>query len=159
MRRVALASSAIGCAAAVLTGCGSSSGSPTIPTVTTASIGANGTVLVDGSGHALYMFVPDKRTSVTCVGACAGTWPPLFTTGSGTSAAKAGTGVQASLLGTDKSPSGGLVVTYDGWPLYTYAADLEGAQAAGQAVDLNGGYWYLMKPDGVPLVPAGSPPA
>jgi hypothetical protein len=54
-------------------------------------------------------------------------------------------------------PSGGRVVTYAGWPLYTYQSDVQPAIAAGQGVNLNGGYWYLLRPDGTPLVPAGDP--
>jgi hypothetical protein len=72
---------------------------------------------------------------------------------------RAGTGTEAGLVGTDPDRSAGRrVVTYGGWPLYTYVADLQPGFATGQAVDLDGGYWYLMQPDGRPLVPAGSPP-
>lgn len=157
MSRVTGAALVIGCVAGLLAGCGAASTHVSPPTVKTANIGSYGTVLVDGDGHPLYMFVPDHQKSVTCVGACAGTWPPLFTPHTGSAAATAGTGVDAAKLGAAKSPAGGEVVTYAGWPLYLYAADLAGAQAAGQAVDLNGGYWYLLRPDGQPLVPTGSP--
>jgi hypothetical protein len=69
----------------------------------------------------------------------------------------AGTAVSADLLGTDRNPSGGRVVTYNGWPLYTYANDVQPGQTTGQAIDLNGGYWYVMRPSGKPLTerPAG----
>jgi predicted lipoprotein with Yx(FWY)xxD motif len=40
------------------------------------------------------------------------------------------------------------VVTYKGWPLYTYVADTAPGQATGQAVNLNGGLWYVISPDG-----------
>lgn len=138
-----------------LAGCGSSK--PTAPpTVKTATIGGLGIVLVDGQGNTLYMFVPDARRGVTCTGACAGTWPPLKTAAGKT--AQTGSGVQAALLGADKSPDGSTVVTYNKWPLYTYAADINPGDVVGQALDLNGGYWYVMRPDGSPLVPRGSPP-
>lgn len=140
-------------ALATLAGCGSKPVTP--PTVKTATIGGLGTILVNGQGHTLYMFVPDARRSVTCTGTCAGIWPPLKTAPGKT--AKAGPGVQASLLGTD--PSGtSTVVTYDKWPLYTYAADINPGDVVGQALDLNGGYWYVLRPDGTPVVPHGSPP-
>lgn len=138
-----------------LAGCGSSKPT-TPPTVKTATIGGLGTVLVNGQGNTLYMFVPDARREVTCTGACAGTWPPLKTAAGKT--AQAGSGVQAALLGADKSPDGSTVVTYNKWPLYTYAADINPGDVVGQALDLNGGYWYVMRPDGSPLVPRGSPP-
>ncbi|MGH3743681.1 MAG: COG4315 family predicted lipoprotein [Mycobacteriales bacterium] len=138
----------------VLAGCGSKPVTP--PTVKTATIGGLGTILVNGQGHTLYMFVPDARHAVTCTGTCAGTWPPLKTADG--KPAHAGPGVQATLLGADPSPGGGTVVTYDRWPLYTYAADINPGDVVGQALDLNGGYWYVMRPDGTPVVPHGSPP-
>ena len=42
---------------------------------------------------------------------------------------KAGGTAKTALLGTDKNPSGGRVVTYNKWPLYTYSGD----SAAGEA--------------------------
>jgi hypothetical protein len=49
------------------------------------------------------------------------------------------------------------VVTYAGWPLYTYVADVSPGMATGEGINLNGGPWDLMRPDGSPLVPAGQP--
>jgi Secreted repeat of unknown function len=43
---------------------------------------------------------------------------------------------------------GGRVVTYDGWPLYTYLGDASPGHAAGQGNDDGGGYWYAMRPSG-----------
>ena len=109
-----------------------------------------GTVLVSAHGYALYMFEPDNRRQVTCTGLCAATWPPLRLAASATLAA--GPGVRQSLLGSDTSPAGGRVVTYNGWPLYTYTGDVQPGQITGQAIDLNGGAWYLVRPSGAPLV-------
>jgi predicted lipoprotein with Yx(FWY)xxD motif len=149
----------VGATAAVvlaLAGCGShSSGqTPAHAGIDTAVVGNLGRVLVDDRGRTLYVFAPDARHHVTCTGACAGSWPPVFSTGT----AKAGGGVTASLLGADPDPAGGSVVTYGGWPLYSYVADVAAGLATGQALDLNGGYWYAMAPDGTPVVPPGSPP-
>jgi predicted lipoprotein with Yx(FWY)xxD motif len=109
-------------------------------------------VLLTGSGFALYMFVPDHRHGVTCTGLCAASWPPVREAAAGD--VHAGSGVDATLLGRDRDPVGGTVVTYDHWPLYTYADDAQPGLAAGQGVDANGGFWYLMRPDGSPLVPS-----
>jgi len=117
--------------------------------VTARSLPRVGTVLVNGQGRALYMFVPDNRQKVTCTGVCAATWPPMKLP-PGTRPA-AGPGVKAALLGSDPDPGGGRVVTYNGWPLYTYTADVQPGQATGQAINLNGGYWYLLRPSGKPL--------
>jgi hypothetical protein len=56
--------------------------------------------------------------------------------------------VKQSLFGSDVDPSGGRVVTYAGWPLYTYVADTGPGLASGQAVNLNGGLWYATSPSG-----------
>jgi hypothetical protein len=60
----------------------------------------------------------------------------------------AGPGVRPGLLGTAPNPGGGRVVTYHGWPLYTYLGDAAPGHAAGQGADDDGGYWYVMRPSG-----------
>jgi predicted lipoprotein with Yx(FWY)xxD motif len=113
--------------------------------VSVASVDGLGPVLVNGQGKVLYIFVPDNDKKVTCVGACAAVWPPLKLSGS--KAAGSGS-VKASLLSSDPDPSGGTVVTYAGWPLYTYVADTAPGTANGQAKNLNGGLWYVISPSG-----------
>jgi predicted lipoprotein with Yx(FWY)xxD motif len=113
------------------------------PTVSVASVDGLGPVLVNSQGKVLYTFVPDKDKKVTCVGACAAVWPPLR----GSKAVGSGS-VKASLLSSDPDPSGGRVVTYAGWPLYTYVADTGPGTATGQATNLNGGLWYVISPNG-----------
>jgi predicted lipoprotein with Yx(FWY)xxD motif len=124
----------------------STSGSTGAVTVAAKAIKPYGKVLVNASGHALYTFAPDKASKVTCTGACAKIWPPLMLS-SGAKPAAAG-GVKASLLGSDPNPSGGRVVTYKGWPLYTYVTDTTAGVAHGQGLNLNGGLWYLISPSG-----------
>ncbi len=115
-------------------------------TVERAELGPLGTVLVTNKGFALYMFPPDAARHVTCTGGCASAWPPL-TLHAGETAA-AGAGVRADLLGTMPGPGGGRVVTYHGWPLYTYLGDASPGHAAGQGKDDDGGSWYVMRPSG-----------
>ena len=121
-------------------------------TVMARSVPGVGTVLVDSQGYALYVFAPDDHRAITCTGTCLGTWPPLMLP-SGVRLA-AGPGVRSMLLGSDPDPAGGRVVTYDGWPLYTYAGDVAPGQATGQDIDLNDGEWYVIRPSGQPLIPA-----
>jgi predicted lipoprotein with Yx(FWY)xxD motif len=111
-----------------------------------AALGTLGTVLVTNKGFALYMFPPDAARHVTCTGHCAFAWPPLKLHAGETVAA--GAGVRADLLGTVPNPGGGRVVTYHGWPLYTYLGDASAGHAAGQGKDADGGYWYAMRPSG-----------
>ena len=114
--------------------------------VSTRKLPKLGTILVNSKGLTLYMFVPDKQKKVTCVSTCAVVWPPV-TLPSGAKAVATGS-ANAKLLGSDNNPAGGRVVTYDGWPLYTYVSDTSPGQAAGQALNLNGGLWYVLSPSG-----------
>lgn len=119
-------------------------------TVAVRDVPGLGRVLVDGRGYTLYMFEPDGRHAVSCTDACAGSWPPLMRHGV---APRAGAGVRRDLLGSVPDPEGGRVVSYGGWPLYTYASDTKPGQANGQALDLNGGPWYVIRPSGKPVIP------
>ncbi len=110
-------------------------------TVTTRKIKKLGTVLVNGRGRTLYMFVPDHQKRVTCTGSCAAAWPPLKLKKG--QRPTAGGAAKKKLLGMD-----GRVVTYNRWPLYTYIGDQKAGQATGQALDLNGGLWYVLSPSG-----------
>jgi len=140
--------------AMLVAGCASpASGSPRAtgpqgPTITVSArpLAHVGEVLVDSHGYALYMFVPDAQKQVTCAGLCAATWPPLKVPADATLAA--GPGVRSALLGSDADPAGGRVVTYDGWPLYTYVADSAAGEDNGQAIEADGGLWYTIAPSG-----------
>jgi predicted lipoprotein with Yx(FWY)xxD motif len=110
----------------------------TLPTV--------GAVLVNAEGRTLYTFAPDNHSKVTCVSSCATLWPPLKLASGETAAGPPQ--LKASLLSSDPDPEGGNVVTYAGWPLYTYAADSAVGQDNGQAIEANGGRWYVMAPSG-----------
>ncbi len=143
---VALAVLAAGCGSS---GGGSGSGGTGSGQVQARSLHGVGTVLVTSKGYALYMFVRDGRKRVTCTGYCASTWPPLKVAVG--QRPVAGPGVRQSLLGTDPDPAGGRVITYAGWPLYTYTSDVQAGQVTGQGINLNGGVWYLMRPSGTPV--------
>ena len=132
----------------------SSSGGAGSVTVKTATIKPYGKVLVNSSGRALYVFAPDKAQKVTCTGECAKIWPPLMLPSGAKPSGAAG--VSASLLGSDPNPSGGHVLTYKGWPLYTYVTDTSAGVAHGQGLHLNGGFWYLISPSGAPVKSSSS---
>jgi predicted lipoprotein with Yx(FWY)xxD motif len=146
--RVAIIATALLTATGVLaaTGHPARSAMTTTAKVSTKKLPKLGVVLVDGRGRTLYMFVPDKRAKVTCVHACAVIWPPMKIA-KGQKASVAGE-AKASLIGSDANPSGGRVVTYNRWPLYTYVTDTSAGSAKGQALNLNGGLWYVLSPSG-----------
>jgi predicted lipoprotein with Yx(FWY)xxD motif len=145
-------SAASGPAGGTATGGGIQAPGGRMVTVAARSLPGVGRVLVNSRGYALYVFAPDNRRAVTCTGACAGTWPPLMLPSG--SRPTAGAGVKPALLGSDRDPAGGRVVTYDSWPLYAYADDMQPGQANGQDMDLNGGKWYVIRPSGRPVIPA-----
>jgi predicted lipoprotein with Yx(FWY)xxD motif len=116
-------------------------------TVRAATVDGLGTALVTNRGYALYIFPPDSARAVTCTQGCASAWPPLAVPAGGHLVA--GPGTRAGLLGTVVNPDGrGRVVTYDGWPLYTYLGDGRPYHASGQGLDADGGYWYVIRPSG-----------
>lgn len=144
----------------VVGACGSSSHTTPAPASTgggasssvslsTASISGVGTVLVNAQGKTLYTFAPDHAKKVTCTGGCAAVWPPLKVPAGQKASVSAG--AKASLVSSDPNPSGGNVVTYNGWPLYTYVADSAAGTAKGQTLNLNGGVWYAISPSGTPI--------
>jgi predicted lipoprotein with Yx(FWY)xxD motif len=115
-------------------------------TVTTRKVGKLGVILVNSRGRTLYMFVPDHRRRVTCKRSCAVIWPPLKIKKG--HRPTAGGAARQKLLGTDRNPGGGRVVTYNHWPLYTYITDRKPGQATGQGVKNSGGLWYVLSPSG-----------
>lgn len=104
-----------------------------------------GTILVDGEGRTLYVFDNDAEGESSCDGQCAETWPPL------TGEATAGGDVDAALLGSIERTDGTTQVTYDGSPLYYYAADSAPGGTSGQGV---GDVWWVVGPDGSPVTAA-----
>lgn len=114
-------------------------------TISTASVPGVGTVLVNGDGRTLYLLTSEKGGKLTCTddNGCTKVWPDTELP-SGVSHAIAGSGVQASMLGTVKSSSGSLYVTYGGWPLYEYSGDPGPGVANGQGISSFGGTWYAV---------------
>lgn len=114
--------------------------------VKTRKITGLGVVLVNTKGRTLYVFMRDAHRHVTCTGSCATYWPPLKWKSS--AKPQAGGAAKSGKLGSDPDPAGGRVVTYNHWPLYTYAGDSAAGQANGQGLNVNGGKWYVISPLG-----------
>ncbi|HEX9355522.1 MAG TPA: hypothetical protein VF933_17110 [Streptosporangiaceae bacterium] len=154
--------------AATVAACGSSSsgtaaGSPSSSapaaassaasaTISAKSVPGVGTVLVNGQGQTLYMLTSEKGGKITCTQAngCTQAWPETLLA-NGTTTAKAGGGVQSSLLGTVKDASGNLEVTYNHWRLYTFSGDSGPGVAKGQGLASFGGTWYVLNGSGKPV--------
>lgn len=154
MRRGALTGCVCAVLAICLAACGSSKGGSAqrfkgpVYEVTTTDISGLGTILVDGKGYSLYLYEPDHQSGKsTCYGTCAVEWVPL-TVPSGSTLPIAGSGVTPSKLSTTRRTDGTTEVTYNGWPLYTWAQDTSPGEATGQALNNNGGLWYVLDPTG-----------
>jgi len=102
-----------------------------------------GTMLFDSNEQAIYIFENDPPGETVCYDECAEAWPPVFTDGE----PEAADGVNDALLGTIKRRDGRLQVTYADKPLYFYAHE-EPGQVLCHNVDLNGGLWWVVGPDG-----------
>ena len=165
-RRLLLGSLALG-AAATVAACSSSSpgtaaGSPgratasassaAAVTISAKSVPGVGTILVNGQGQTLYLLTSEQGGKITCTKAsgCTRFWPETLLA-SGMTAAKAGSGVQASMLGTVTDASGNLEVTYNHWPLYTFVKDSGPGMAHGQGLMGFGGTWYVLNASGNPV--------
>ena len=144
---------AVAAIALVAAGCGGStstagpSPAAAAATIATASDAKLGQILVDGKGMTLYLFVADTGSKSTCYTSCAQVWPPVLTNG----APQAGTGAQASQLGTTTRTDGKVQVTYSGHPLYYFAGDKKPGDATVQGIDNFGGLWWVISPSGAAI--------
>lgn len=103
-------------------------GAATSVVVSTTKNAKMGTILV--SGNTLYTLKPSKTA---CTAACLKIWPALVLP-AGVTKAKAGTGVNASKLGTVKH-NGVVQVTYGGKALYYFFLDTAPGQVKGNITD------------------------
>jgi predicted lipoprotein with Yx(FWY)xxD motif len=116
----------------------SSSGS-LIQTATATVNGTSETILTTAQGRTLYYRTSDVPPSTVCSGGCAGAWPPLIVSGSGTPTSA--TSLPGTL--TVVADANGNQVAYNGHPLYTYSGDTGPGQTTGEGV---GGIWHVCTP-------------
>jgi predicted lipoprotein with Yx(FWY)xxD motif len=117
-----------------------------------ASVSGVGKVIVDGRGRTVYILTSGDHANVSCTdgNGCTKLWPDLPLSG-GASAASAGTGVTASLLGTKKLGDGETYPTYNHWLMYEYSGDSGSGQANGEGIKSFGGTWYALNAAGNPV--------
>jgi len=106
-------------------------------------------VLTNSAGFTLYWFAPDTSTTSKCTGSCATYWPPVK------GPATAGSGVTGT-LGVITRPDGTMQATYNGHPLYTYAADGAPGQNKGNGLNISGGVWHEVTLSGAAPAPSVS---
>jgi predicted lipoprotein with Yx(FWY)xxD motif len=97
-----------------------------------------GYVLATAAGRTVYWYGKDVKDSgkSACVGGCLSAWPAV------TGKPFTPKGVQlAGALGSITRPGGTVQATYNGYPLYTYAADTAAGETSG---DGEGGVWHIV---------------
>jgi len=102
-----------------------------------------GDVLATPGGNSLYLYVEDSDGTSVCIDACANNWPALLVGDDGV--ATAGSGVDQALLGTTTRADGGVQITYNGHPLYTFRRDTAEGTTRGQKL---GDAYFLVSPKG-----------
>ncbi len=113
-----------------------SSSAAIIKTTSATVNGQSVTILTNAKGMTLYYFKPDTATTSACTGSCAGFWPPLVFTSSGSPSSA------SSLPGTLSvvTDANGQQVEYNGHMLYTYSGDTAPGQTNGEGVK---GSWFV----------------
>ena len=133
------------CGSSTSTGSGSSSGTtpttstPVVKTAMATVKGQSETILTNAQGMTLYYLTADTATKAVCTGTCAGVWPPLLFTGTGSPTSA------TSLPGTLSvvTDANGQQVEYNGHPLYTYSKDTAPGQTNGEGFN---GRWFVATP-------------
>ena len=98
-----------------------------------------GAALTNAQGMTLYYFTPDTATTSACTSTCAGVWPPLLFTGTGSPTSA------TTLPGTLSvvTNANGQQVEYNGHPLYIYSKDTAPGQTNGEGLF---GKWFVATP-------------
>ncbi|GAB2515585.1 hypothetical protein GCM10027188_18050 [Lysobacter humi (ex Lee et al. 2017)] len=125
-------------------GAASAGGPSSGVTLTLVSQGPKGPYVGDGNGATLYALEGDRDGS-KCMGECLTAWPPVAMGGTQPSG---GPGLQGAMIASIVRPDGSRQVTYDGHPLYRYAADTGAGSTNGDGVKDKFGTWRLVRPTG-----------
>src|SRR5438309_3111515 len=116
-------------------------GSNTISTGSTSL----GTVLTNARGFTLYYLTTEQGGVDKCTNqsGCSAVWPGLTPPSGGSASAASGATGQVSVI---TASDGSKEVTYNGWPLHTFAMDSQAGQANGQGIVSFGGTWHVATP-------------
>jgi predicted lipoprotein with Yx(FWY)xxD motif len=141
-RDVRLGAVALAASAIILAPMVSASGA-TSPTLKSANVPGFSGALVNHSSKTLYVLSSEKGAKIKCSGACLSTWPPLLVKSSVTKVAL-GANVNGKIGFVTRSKTM-KQVTFNSYPLYTFAGDSASLQSHGEGIVALGGTWYLVK--------------
>lgn len=138
MLLLAMALMVAACGSSSTTGSGTNATTspPILKSATMMVNGASDTVLTNTQGMTLYYLKSDTATKTACTGTCAGIWPPLLFTGTGSPTSA------TTLPGTLAvfNSANGQQVEYNGHQLYTYSGDTAAGQTNGEGFK---GVWFV----------------
>jgi predicted lipoprotein with Yx(FWY)xxD motif len=101
-------------------------------------------VIVNGTGHAVYMLTGDSSKTPKCTSSsCLGNWSPVTS-----SAKKPAVGGEVTGKVAIWSHKGFHQVTINGHPLYTYIGDSSAGVATGEGLSSFGGTWEVLSGSG-----------
>jgi len=119
---------------------GSGNSAAIVKTASATVKGKSVTILTNADGKTLYYFTPDTATTTACTSACAGNWPPLLFTGSGSPTSS---GTLPGKLSAQTNANGNQVA-YNGHFLYLFSGDSATGQTNGEGL---GGKWFVATVD------------
>lgn len=115
------------------------------PGLTVAEHSELGEYIADAEGKSLYVNLEDAD-GIGCPKSCQSYWPPFLSEHD----LEVGSGVDETLVATQQDEDGQWHASYGGWPLYYSRQDTKAGVIRGQGV---GGVWFLVSPEGNPLLP------
>jgi predicted lipoprotein with Yx(FWY)xxD motif len=113
------------------------------PTLKSANVASFPGALVNHSSRTLYLLSSEKGAKIKCKSACLSTWPPLLVKSSVTKVTL-GANVKGKIGFVTRSATM-KQVTFNSFPLYTFAGDSGALQSNGEGIVALGGTWYLVK--------------
>ncbi|AXK72074.1 hypothetical protein DWG18_07110 [Lysobacter sp. TY2-98] len=128
-------------------------GAAASPTLMLTANGPHGAYVTNGAGNAVYWVEGDTDGS-KCKAECTQAWPPVTADAQQPAGAP---GLQGASISTISRADGMRQVTFDGHPLYRYAADTGVSQANGDGVKDKFGSWHVAKPSAAATSGATTP--
>lgn len=115
----------------------------TTPSLKSVNLSDASNVLVNQSSRTLYVLSVEKGAKLVCKGGCLSTWSPLLVKSSVTTITL-GANVKGK-IGFVKRSATTKQVTFNSYPLYTFAGDSGPRQSHGRGVSAFGGHWDLVR--------------
>jgi predicted lipoprotein with Yx(FWY)xxD motif len=114
-----------------------------IPHLGKSSAGGYSGILVTSTHRSLYALTVESGVHIHCRAACLPFWP-AFVVKSSVTAVTLGAGVKGK-IGFVKRSATTKQVTFNGFPVYMFSGDSGAGQVNGEAVQADGGTWYLVR--------------